>query len=857
MKFRKLITTIVMTCLVFTLLISYNLNSFAKEEDDQFTVEITCGIDGYAKYNAYLPVSLHITNNYGENFEGTVRLVSAAEYTDDFIAYSKDLLLSAEESRTISLALPATSSYPTFYLVIEDASGKEIMTKKVRASLSFTQDIYVGILTQDFNSLNYLDSMPIYLNTEASYEATRIFALDETTLADTANGLDVLDIILINNFDTGMLSDAQYQSLKTWVSNGGILIVGTGTTYAKTLSLFKDDYMTGSIGTVSAADLNFNLDGYTAVKRNEPLEYDDADIEDITDVESNTEAAGETEAYSYEDMIITEETESYNVQMSSEVLDKIDSIAINMLDIKMNDAIQYPDYGCQVLPKDAGAIVLFDFDLGEEPFAGWDFNTEAIQKILSELAQNYRWDLNHYYTTETDYWSITSMLTNILSDTLPEIGSYATILLLYIAIIGPVLYLVLKKIDKRQLVWGIIPAAAIGVTAIIFLFGGNTRLKKPFLNYATILHYDNGYLVDDTYFSSTSPNNSDYSFAVGGEYQVRPVNNSYYYYNSYFYNSNTSDADISNYSLNINSQEDHTVLDVKNVRSFSTRYYSAARETNDEGSLDIDVHYDKANYKGSVTNNTNYALSNAALLVGQQIYLIGDLAAGETFELSKTADNNMSYYYYDIAYYLLPDNNTSGEADAALSARRNMLSAYINTLNNARYYSGSYSTGSSMYLLVGFTEDYEVALNTASGLEMSGNTMIAQEFTVDYTIDGITYIPNINEYAQVITGDIYFPEAYMYSDSGILSYHFDDNIIPETISVSSSGTSINEYMVSFYNPNTEAYEPVLIDDTSISGNELRQYFDSTNTLKILLDKMVPGQYNGIPLPVFSFEGRVE
>ena len=109
---------------------------------------------------------------------------------------------------------PGMGISPVFDISIIDDDAESIFGQRVRTSVQYTDDVYVGILTDDFNGMNYIDGMPFFVDMYSSYISTRTFALDETSLSDNTSVLKGFDAIIINDFDTSLLSDQPIWSIK-------------------------------------------------------------------------------------------------------------------------------------------------------------------------------------------------------------------------------------------------------------------------------------------------------------------------------------------------------------------------------------------------------------------------------------------------------------------------------------------------------------------------------------------------------------------------------------------------------------------------------------------------------------------
>ena len=76
---------------------------------------------------------------------------------------------------------------------------------------------------------------------------------------------------------------------------------------------------------------------------------------------------------------------------------------------------------------------------------------------------------------------------NIPVDKVVNVWTLAIILGIYALIIGVVLYIVLKKMKKRDLIWMAVPTLAVGFSLVIYLSGSSTRVNDLIVNQVNII----------------------------------------------------------------------------------------------------------------------------------------------------------------------------------------------------------------------------------------------------------------------------------------------------------------------------------------------------------------------------------
>lgn len=186
-------------------------------------MDVTYGYDGAAKSGRYVPVQISLANQEQKAFEGTLR-IQAMESDYEIYDYDYPLTLSAGENLEKNLDIPAGRG-EILYVKLFDGNGTELVRKRLRINVSReVAELYVGILSDSPDSLNYLNGVGV----NYSSVRTKTFNLTADTMPDKAVGMDLLDVLLITDYDTRKLSDSQTDAIWEWVRGGGTLLIGTG-----------------------------------------------------------------------------------------------------------------------------------------------------------------------------------------------------------------------------------------------------------------------------------------------------------------------------------------------------------------------------------------------------------------------------------------------------------------------------------------------------------------------------------------------------------------------------------------------------------------------------------------------------
>ena len=128
-----------------------------------------------------------------------------------------------------------------------------------------------------------------------------------------------------------------------------------------------------------------------------------------------------------------------------------------------------------------GEIYIYDFDFTDNDATGATFQNEIVN-IYNMLGSNNTYD--------NDPDSISGIIG--FTQTLKNYSDWLIFVIIfiiygYILFISPILYLILKKLDKREAALKIIPISAAGITLFIYLLSFVAPYKKPIANVVSLI----------------------------------------------------------------------------------------------------------------------------------------------------------------------------------------------------------------------------------------------------------------------------------------------------------------------------------------------------------------------------------
>ena len=379
------------------------------------------GINGHYKYNRYIPITVTI-NNSGSDFLGRIQIIVGSSG----IEYSETVNLAEGTSKTVTIPISnLDANYNVAKVRLLDNREHEILKKEVylNSGIFDEDDLVMGLLADDTNRISYLSDIDLRIN--RSYQ-TKTVRMEASNIDEKVKNLDLLDMIVVNDYNTSSLLPEQIKAIKNWVSQGGTLIVGTGVNGTKTLSGLTQDFIPVTIK--GSKTQRIQLLG-------EELTVDLA-----------------------------------NIDSTEEQKQDINNV--------VSEAGLY-----QVFTLGTGKIIVMAYDLGLEPMVNYTQNKALWKQILSnEIAAINRSDNYYYY--------IANQLGRILNKQLPNVKILLAILLLYILVMGVISYFVLRKREKKEYIWVVAPILSIGATLGIYGLSMSSRLAPFVMNQLDIVQVD-------------------------------------------------------------------------------------------------------------------------------------------------------------------------------------------------------------------------------------------------------------------------------------------------------------------------------------------------------------------------------
>lgn len=803
-------------CALILTLFSCCLVGFAAAEDGPpVSMEVSSIYGEIGKMGVYVPISAILYCQSPAGFEGTLAvqtLENAAEQGEEIYEYQYPVILEVGETKRMDIYVPLGQRSSEIHVVLLDKGGAAVETETMFFDISRDAGrLLIGALTDREEELYYLDGVSL----DYGLVQSEVIYLDADEFPEEEKGLEVLDLLVINRFETDRLSDAQIASLKAWVEDGGTLLIGTGAMAYSTLGTLAENLVTLPIGGVSYE--NINLGAEYAEKA-----PGDSDIQMVC---AELEIPGG---------VIVEESDG----------------------IPLLTMVERGD----------GKIGIYSYDLSEiTQFV--EKNPSYANKLLTDVLDEDKISNLYYYSSygsDEDYWNAYSLVNTGSAARLPNIGLYSIVIVVYLVVVGPGLYLFLKKKDMSRLYSTSVVIASVVTAAVVYLMGVGTRFTSQFFTIASMIEMDGANVKETTYMNVRTPDSRPFSVTIPAEYSVTPLTRTSRYDEQPIMDFDKEGTSV--VELRFGGTE--TVLSARETNAFEPRLLKLEKESSDglKNGISGSLQWNDGRISGILANNLPFGLEDAAVMLYGQMYLIGDLAAGAVLEFHEEPllvwPVSMSYMVASQITGSAEDEAESGAEVLQSAERDGLISHYIGQ---------QFSKSSTDGYLVGIGADGGVI--TSENLKnqvVNGLVLYSSKLSVSSGEEGLIYRSGLTNRPEINSGNgaIYSDGLTMYGTEPLaVEYVLGEDIQIEKLSflpVTDVFLDDPSYYylkrfdgaAFFYNYTTKSFDRMNLAQVDFTAEELRPYLSQTGNI-IVKYTVHEGDSTGVSslLPHLMVTGR--
>lgn len=609
-------------------------------------------------------VPVHVNvANSGPSLEGSLRLRFGSGQEEQ--TYTAPLSLPTQSNKRVTLYVTMTSYISRLTVQLLDDNGDEIGRATTPTLSRLEQnDLLYGVLSPNGGELGYLEDVT---GGRANAQVA-LLTLDD--LPSAAAGWDMLDVLIVHDTDMSELTTGQQTALDTWLSLGGYLVVAGGTGWQKTMTPLADYLPVTVTGSEAVADLP-GLRNRLGPEFQEPGPYL---------VTTSSLRSGE--------LLIHEDGQPLLAER---------------------------EWG-------RGRVFFLALDPTLAPLADWDGTPFLWAEIVSDIPR-----LPFWAGRFTNFYAASEAVKNIPSLALPSALLLICFMSIYVVLIGPANYLVLKRLKRRELAWISIPAVILFFTICAYFTGFGLKGNNLILHQMNIAYgqVNSPALRVNSLVALYSPRRATYDLILPAEVMALPFSQDF---NAGF----VATGNVATIERGTDLILRDVRVDVSDSQTFMTESYQPAPSFSSEVRLltqgsGFQLHV-------TVRNEGDVTLENAVLLYGTDIHPVGKLEPGDeaTWTLSLSASevsSTSSSVYGGYTSPLLNNDQyllgtTSYYSDPVAYSRRQLLEA----MHQDIYYSSG-STSSyvprGVVTLIGWTDEQllDLAVDTRRGQDELATTL--------------------------------------------------------------------------------------------------------------------------------------
>ncbi|KOS62476.1 hypothetical protein FJQ98_04995 [Lysinibacillus agricola] len=767
-------TNITALILLFMLVISFILPVEQASAAATLDVQAKVGIAGKAKSQSVVPLQVTVKNN-GADFSGDMVINASSSYE----AASAQVLpidIAAGEEKTFDIYLEGIDNYNSsnadVFAFFEGGieKGKKVAyngTKQLQGNLLDPSSVFIYTLTDKSDRLSAFLSLS-QLAPQNNVEVFNLNQIKDYTLPENTEGFAMANVIVIDEIAIADLSQKQQESLLKWVQNGGTLLLGAADQVNATAGIFKD-YL--------------------------PLALSQQMTSVSADSLSKLSGGGIF-------------TKSISVYSATENQESIPVLTDNNTILTSKKKVG------------SGEIIQTAFSLGDQPLASMDGYVALISKILN-IQSIQQQGVMHGQSAIDKIYDIQQV--NELFPSFEVSVSYMLIvIILYIVIIGPVLYFILKKMDKREHAWWVIPVISIVLSIGLFIFGAKDRIIQPQVQQAAFYKINDDRSVNGYYVESILTNRSG-DFVVNANKDTTAL--ALRKYDRF----SGSSRELYEFSY-IKEHSNGSTLTLRDLSYWSVQSFAGKTEAPNIGKMDIDITLKNEKLSGTIKNNFPFALKDVTLFSGIKEIRLGDIEPNGTLKVDTELKTTVLQRPSIFNNYNFSFPTKKQEINPALIERinnqalqlvENDKKPVITAWADQAIAGVELETSANMSPISYFVQPFD------GKVELSGPfTMKRNNFT--YSVNPLSSNANYNEIDEQLNN--WYLSDGLYEVSIAMPDNFM-NLVQTLNELTISNKDVNRMQLSIWNNETKKYEP-FVDAKQVFTDNITKYFNNNDELLI-------------------------
>lgn len=595
------IITLLAACLSSTARTGWAQSPEPPAMTDTVRLDAQAAFGGHFKYGEWVTVWVTLENS-GPDIDSDVRI--AITGTGGTMIFTTPAPLpSGARKRLPVYALP--NNFSRQFIVELVSNDKVIASQRVALIPHPTVTLAIGLATPERGALSLLETVTI----PGPTRPVELIDIQLDDVPDKFEGLRSFDILVLNNTDTSVLRPEQIAAIEIWARQGGRLVLGGGAGGAQTLSGLPASLLPVTnlqmVDLIEISGLADWVGGDRPVRVPGPFTITQAD-----------QQGGSSLATQGDQPLLHE----WNL--------------------------------------DRGFVDLILLDLSGSPFDAWNGTTAFWEKLITPGAlfpENAPMDVS---ARQQFAANISYPLSNLPMLDLPSVSGLALLLGIYVLLVGPINYLVLRRQKRLHLAWITIPVITLLFSGVSFGVGYALRGTDIFINKIAILQLEPSGQANVTSFVGLFlPAQEGYEVQVRDTSLLSPLGPFYDPWSSF---SAVAPTTSGGRSINL-VQGNPAYVRGLSVEQWSMQSFMAEGLRMDFGQIETDLRLEDNRLVGTVTSHSNYELKDVMLVLGNLSARLGDLAAGGIAEVNMDMESSTLPNFGGSISYTIFEKELSGE----------------------------------------------------------------------------------------------------------------------------------------------------------------------------------------------------
>ena len=602
-SFNTNIRVFVASCLALILLLFFALptNALAHTVTGGPSLQVSAGFETHYRDGNWVPVQITLHND-GPDFSGTLSLTASnPQYIlqndpSTSLSYQFAITLANGARKQVTMYLPLYSGMQNVTVKLLDSNGNAVGTQTASLNPLSPGDVFVGVLSDQSTGFGPLSTAPLP-NQSGS---VIVEFLNASTMPSMADILKNFNVIVLDDFTTSNLSQAQLAALQTWVNRGGNLIVSGGPEWRRTISALPAGLRPVAVNGTSTIPAGTSLLPFGAPR--------------VGRLGQNT------------------------------VLDSVSSpvtvSTASLVDPRKSEVVL--SSGATPLIVQArlgqGTISYLAFDPTLEPLLGWQGASVFWEGLLLRglgdqlLANSSIFPGTGPYNTQGQQLLASRMnglLQSFLPNTLPSPWTLAILLIGYILVLGPVRLLLVRRLKRRDWSWRIVLSSVVIFSFLTYGIALEEKGTSVLSNSITVaqLGQSGSATHITTYLGVFVPSQGNFQIHIPDSSLVQPsADNLAFYQGGSVSSSGQSTTSIA-------SVQNGTDVNLRDASIWTLHTIVSEQDRQLHQGLASHLSLQNGVLVGTVTNTLSYPLSDAYLLMPNNALRLGHLAAGQTKQI--------------------------------------------------------------------------------------------------------------------------------------------------------------------------------------------------------------------------------